>query len=81
MTPNITSLDNGSSALSNSKNEETMDLKLKEKKSSTYFEQDLKWSNIIAIFFLHVLVVYGFATFPYFYKKTTFIFGWYFTEL
>lgn len=80
MTPNTTtttSLDNNNSlALTNSKNQKAkIEFKLKERKSSSYFEQDLKWFNIVGIFLLHVLTIYAFLTFPYFSKKTTLIFG------
>ncbi|XP_051169043.1 acyl-CoA Delta-9 desaturase-like [Leptopilina boulardi] len=46
------------------------------KGTSTYFQTELKWLNIIIFLILHIVAVYGFATFPYFQKKRTFFFSY-----
>ncbi|XP_043479028.1 acyl-CoA Delta-9 desaturase isoform X2 [Leptopilina heterotoma] len=43
----------------------------KKKESTTYFEQELKWINIISIFILHALAAFALITFPYSQKHLT----------
>ena len=41
----------------------------------SYFQQDLKWFNIVAISILNLTALYCFITYPFSEKKATLLFG------
>lgn len=48
---------------------------LKKRESTSYFQTELKWLNIVIFLILHFVAIFGLITFPYLRKKRTFLFG------